>query len=180
MNKITKAFAGTVAASALAASTTSPAIAGDRYDDRGINAGEVIAGALIIGGIAAVLSNRNNRDDRYYDRRDGRYGYDDRYNRRGNYRRTSSRQAVNRCIKRAERRANRMFGNARVTEVRDIDRTRYGYKVRGRIEVSDGYRGRGYNRGYRRGYGGYDRGKFTCYFERGRVADIRYKGLGRR
>ena len=56
-----------------------------RHHD-GISAGDVIAGALIIGGIAAVASaasSRNRYDDRYRDR--GRGWGDDRYDDRGGY-----------------------------------------------------------------------------------------------
>ena len=47
-----------------------------------------------------------------------------------------------------------------MTRIRDVDRTRRGFKVKGRIEVEG-------QRGYARGHGnrGYDRGKFTCYFD---------------
>ena len=78
-------------------------------------------------------------------------------------------------------------GYAKVTDIRDIDRTRYGYRVKGRLTVQDNYnRGnRGYNSRYNRydrGYGNnynrsYDKGKFTCYVERGRVVDINFRGL---
>ncbi|MEE9434742.1 MAG: hypothetical protein V3V15_10945 [Sphingorhabdus sp.] len=190
MRKFGKALVGAAAAAAMAVSAT-PALAKHRDDDK-ISAGDVIAGAVILGGIAAILTSKNRRDGRDYDRsrRGNRgYGYDDGYN--NNYRRRGSRRAVKRCIRRAENRASR-YGNAKVTEIRDIDRTRYGYKIRGRIIVNNGYRGRGYNNynhnrrgnGYgnynhsRRGYGRNDRGKFTCYVERGRVVDVRYKGLG--
>ena len=67
-----------------------------------------------------------------------------------------------------------------MTQIRDVDDTRYGWRVKGRIVV-DGQRGyhrsrydrydRRYDRNYR-GYGDQDRGKFTCYIERGRVAGV--------
>src|SRR5688572_18591675 len=96
MKTITKALVGTVAAGAVAMTSASPAFARDR--DNGISTGEVIAGALILGGIAAVVASSNN-NDRY----DGRYdrSYDDRYGdyNSGDYRRGygnnySSRDAV--------------------------------------------------------------------------------------
>ena len=167
MTRIKKAFVGAAAATAMAVSAT-PAAAKDRYDNDKIGAGEIIAGALIIGGIAAVLSSKDSKDDRYYSR--DRRGYNNGYG-YGN-KRVGSRKAVNRCVRRAERGASR-YGRANVTQIRDIKRTRYGYRVKGRIEVSDGYRGGRYNRGYR----DIDRGKFTCFVDQGRVADIRYKGL---
>ena len=52
MKTISKALIGTVAAGAMALSA-SPAAARDRHDD-GIDAGDIIAGALVIGGIAAA------------------------------------------------------------------------------------------------------------------------------
>jgi len=75
---------------------------------------------------------------------------------------------VNRCVRAAERGAT-AYGRANVTDIRDIDRTRYGYRVKGRILVQQG-RDR-----YRRG--GSDKGNFTCYIEGNRVSDVRYSGL---
>src|SRR5690606_22245511 len=94
-------------------------------DRDGIGAGEIIAGALIIGGIAAVAASASNNRDRY------RGGYD--YGRYGN-----SRQAVDQCVRAAQSTANRYSygGGARVTDIRDIDRKRDGYDVKGRIAVN--------------------------------------------
>ena len=69
------------------------------------------------------------------------------------------------------------YSRADVTQINNIDRTRNGYRVTGKLVVQDGYRGRnerGYDRGYERGY---DKGRFTCYVERGRVIDVDYRGL---
>ena len=75
-----------LAAAAMLATSASPAMARHYHRDRGIDAGDVIAGVLIIGGIAAVASaaTKNNRDrqrtrypDRYPDYR-GDYRYPDR------------------------------------------------------------------------------------------------------
>ena len=198
MTKITKALIGTAAATAMAVSAT-PAVArhGGHHDNDKITAGEVIAGAVILGGIAAILtSGKKNRsyddrsyDDRGYDNRGYSHGgYDSGYDNYNNgYRRDGSRAAVERCVRKAENWASR-YGNAKVTEIRDIERTRYGYQVKGKIIVRDSYRGRGYgnyNRGGYGNYGGkgygynnYNDGKFTCYVERGRVVDVQYRGLG--
>ncbi len=166
-----------VAASALV-SFAAPAEARDRYryrDNDGISAGEVIAGALVIGGLAAILSDndrydRDYRYDRYDDYRGG--GYDRGYN--YSYRQGTSRAAVNQCVSAVENWASR-YSRSDVTRIQDIDRTRYGYRVTGNLVVQDGWRGRDrYNYGYDRGY---DRGRFTCYVERGRVVDIDYRGL---
>ena len=149
------------------------------YDDR-IDAGDVIAGAIIIGGLAAILSSNDGRyGGRYndgYNRYNDGWGYDRR-------RYGGSRDAVNRCINAAERRAG-YGGRANVTEITDIDRVRGGYEVRGRIVVQDGYRGGyydrsyDYGRSYGRGYDrGYDRGSFTCVTRYGQIDGLRLNGL---
>lgn len=62
---------GAVAATALTAASVTPAQARDR-NDGGIGAGEIIAGAVVIGGIAALAGAFDgNRHDR-------RYAYNDR------------------------------------------------------------------------------------------------------
>jgi len=176
MNTIGKALIGTAAAGAMTLASATPAMARDHRDGDGISAGEVIAGALVLGGIAAVVASANNRDDRYdrYDRR-----YDDRYGDRYGYSsRYSSRQAVEQCVRAAEATANRYSrGHARVTDVRDIDRTRDGYRVKGTLIVNE--RNRGWSRDYNyRGQGrDYDRGGFSCYVRNGRVVDVDYSGI---
>ena len=181
MTKLNKAIVGTLAAGAMAVGSATPAAAQDyRYDrdDDGIGAGEIIAGAVVLGGLAAILGSGNR--DRYYDRdyryndsryRDRNYRYNNTYNRRGN-----SRQAVDQCVRTAEREARRYGGTqAEVYEIRDIDRKRDGYKVKGRIAVRDGYGS--YRRGYRNA--GWDEGKFTCEVRYGRVADLDFSGIRR-
>jgi hypothetical protein len=171
MKFMTKSLLGAGAAAAALVSVAAPAQARDRYDrDRdGISAGEIIAGAVVLGGLAAVLSAGNN--DRYY----SGDNYD--YNRNA-YRGGNSRVAVNQCVTSVERWANG-YNRSEVTQVRDIQRTRYGYRVKGNVVVQDG--GRAYGSGYRNarnGYArGYDKGRFTCTVEWGRVVDIDYKGL---
>ncbi len=179
MNTITKALAkgtvATVAAGAMALASATPAMARDRHDD-GIDAGDIIAGALIIGGIAAVAGSIGN--DRGYNGTYGgpyngndRYGYD--YNRYGN-----SRSAVQQCVNAAQRDlARRGFRGTRVTDIRDIDRKRDGYRVKGTLVVNE--RGSGWNRDYNYRYGGrdYDKGRFSCDVRYGRVVDLDYSGL---
>lgn len=163
-----KAAIGLAAAGAMAL-TASPAAARDRYhhrDDDGISAGEIIAGAVVIGGLAALLSSKRDRydyDDRYRDRYDGRYGYDQR-------RYGGSRAAVNRCVRAVERNSRR-YGRTDVTQITDVDRKKGGYRVKGRVVVRDGYNGRWGRNGY------YDRGKFKCDVRYGRVQDIDFSGL---
>ncbi len=175
---LTKGALGTVAAGAMALATATPAQANDRYDRDGVSAGDVIAGAVIIGGIAALagaFDNDDRRDRRYRDRdyRGDRYNHRGNYN-RGHFRRGGGRNAVERCIRRAERQAQRFGGYryANVTQIRDVDRTRYGFRVRGRIQV-EGLQGRGYGYGNR----GFDRGRFTCYVERGSRPQIDFRGI---
>ncbi|GGD90619.1 hypothetical protein GCM10011515_07870 [Tsuneonella deserti] len=182
MKTISKALVGTVAAGAMALASATPAMARDRHDD-GIDAGDIIAGALVIGGIAAVASSigKDRYNDygyngtyggpyygggRYDDRYGDRYGYN--YNRYGN-----SRQAVQQCVNAAQRSAR----GARVTDIRDIDRNRYGYRVKGTVIVNE--RGRGWGRDYNYRYNGrnYDQGRFTCDVQYGRVVDLDFSGL---
>jgi hypothetical protein len=174
---LTKAVVGAAATGAML--SAAPAIARDRDRDRdSISAGEIIAGAVIIGGLAAIFSG-NDRDDygRYGDRRyDDRNGYDRGGYDRGNYgydyrRHGNARQAVNQCVRDVEYRSGR-WGRTDVTEIRDIDRRRDGYIVKGRVVVRDGYGGRYGRDGY------YDRGKFSCFVRYGRVQDVRFSGLG--
>ncbi len=169
---LTKGALGTVAAGAMALATATPAAANDRHRDRGVDAGDVIAGALIIGGIAAIAGafdgdgDRNYRDRRHRDRnyRDNRGYHNDGF--RG---RRGAEQAIERCIRTAERQARRFGGwrFADVTQIRDVDRTRFGFRIRGRMEVQGNqFRGRNF-----------DRGRFTCYVERGNRAQIDFSGI---
>ena len=183
MKTLSKALLGTIAAGAMVASSATPALADDQGRN-GVSVGDIIAGALIIGGIAAVASasNRNNggyRDNRGYDNRgyDDGYGYnragygnnDDYYNNNGgNYGndydrnsqwRSNPRQAVERCIAAAERYAGNRGLRADVTDIRQVKDTRYGFEVKGRIAVQGN--NRGWNRGdsnYGQGWGGDYRG----------------------
>lgn len=176
---LAKASVTTLAAGAMAMTSAAPAAARDRHHGDGISAGEVIAGAVILGGIAAVLSS--GKKDRYYDRdyryNDRHYGYNDNF-RRGR----GSRAAIEKCVRAVERDARRAgYRFADVTQIRDVDRERRGWEVKGRLVV-DGQRGYGYRYrdAYRyndRHYRGSDSGKFTCDVRRGRVVDIDYRGI---
>lgn len=139
---------GAVAATALTAASVTPAMARDDRDrgrDRdGIGAGEIIAGAVVLGGIAALAGAFDG--DRW-DRGDRR----DRWDRGGWGFAGGPRAAVERCVRGAENQARRFGGYrfADVIDVNDIDRTRDGFRVRGRIEVGGGWQRA-------------DRGRFTC------------------
>lgn len=108
----------------------------------GIDAGDVLAGVLIVGGIAAIASaasnsqrNRDYRDDRY--RNDYRYRSDEdsyRY-RRGDNRYTAGSgidNAVDMCIGAIER-------DVRVDSVDSVDRDASGWLVTGTIYNGDGF-----------------------------------------
>ena len=138
MKAVSKMITGAAAAALVTITAAAPAEARhrDRWDrDRGVDAGDIITGIAVLGGIAAV-TNALGRDAGRYG-----YGYRDRY--RGGYS-----AAVNSCGYEAER-----IGRGRV-RITDVDRTGSDrYRVRGVIE-SDRY---GYDRGYDRSYGRYDR-----------------------
>lgn len=180
------------AATAAIISAAVPAQANDgRYRGRdGIDAGDVIAGALVIGGLAAIAS-AGSQQDRNYGRYDDRHYDDRRYDDRG-YRHEDygyfrngygSRSAVNQCVRAAEQEARR-YGRARITDVTSIYRIRGGYEVRGRLVVAGGYyRGRDHDRWDRHGYrydrygNDYDKGRFSCVTRYGGVDSVRLGGL---
>lgn len=187
MNNRTKAFVGTAAAAAMMVSAAAPAAANDAYENGKhkdkISAGEVIAGVAILGGIAAILASDkhdNRGHDRGYDRgydrghNNGHHGnhHNGRHNSyQGGYY-NPARQATQLCINSVE--YGSRYNAKKVTDIRDIERTRYGYRVKGRLAVKEAAYG-GY--GYNRGYANYDSGRFTCYVEHGRVVDVDYSGI---
>lgn len=113
------------------------------------------------------------------------YGYDNhRGDRNGHghgWNRDSSRQAVAACSRVAERQVSRnAYGRARVTDIRDVRDTRWGYEVRGRLALHSrdrGWNDRGYGHGWRDDYRRHDTGSFTCRVERGRVAYLDIDGI---
>ena len=90
-----------------------------RHHNRGVSAGDVIAGLAIIGIIAAIAgaaSKSNNRNR----------GYNGNIN--------SEDQAADACASRVEQR----YGNsARVRGIDDVQRTNEGYYVRGTVDTND-------------------------------------------
>jgi hypothetical protein len=191
MKTITKTLVGTVAAGAMALTAAAPAAAQDWRRDRdrgGIDVGDVIAGAVILGGIAAVAGaiggDRDGYDGRYYNGRDYNDRYNDRYYNKGN-----PEQAIELCVRTAEREAQRRGFRADVVDIRDIDRNNRGYTVKGRIAVNQYGRtwrhgqpnyGGGWNndyRGWNQSMRGYDSGNFTCKTEYNRVRHLDYSGI---
>lgn len=198
MKIISKAVVGTIAAGAMVIASASPAFAGHRDGDK-ISVGDVIAGALIIGGIVAVASaaGRNDRDGRYgsygyrpddgRDDDDGGYEYGG-YGNSGGYR-GSPRQAIAQCVRSAEQYAGSRYGRADVTDIREVRDSHYGWQIKGRIAVSGRHGGWQRDQGnYGSGWGGdyrgwnptmrgYDSGSFRCKVERGRVVDLDLYGI---
>lgn len=119
-----------------------------------VDAGDVLAGVLIIGGIAAIASaasdskrRENYRDERYRDTRD--YDRDRRTTRRSSGSGRGIDGAVDQCLAEIER-------DVRVDRVDSVDRTSDGWRVTGRIFNGD---------------------RFTCTIdENGRIEDVDYGG----
>jgi hypothetical protein len=142
MKALSKIMTGAAVAALTTVAAATPAQAQYRYDrhydrDGGIDAGDIIAGVAILGGIAAVAAAiGDNDDDRYDNRRYGTYGYG--YGHQG----YGEGAAINACRYEAARYGR---GEVRVT---DVDRRgSRSYRVRGVID----------------GYGGYDRGRYDRY-----------------
>lgn len=179
MKAISKTMLGAGAAAVAALSFAAPAQAQysryDRYDRGrgGIDAGDILTGVAILGGIAAVTSAIGRDDGRYG------YGYGNRYRNNYNY-------AVQACAQEAQR-----MGRGQV-QILDVDRTGNDrYRVRGIVQAGyGGYGGYGYDRGYDsrydrgysrdggnyygRNYGNYGRDDFTCTARgNGRITDFR-------
>ena len=162
MKAVSKIITGAAAAALLTVSAASPAEAQYRRDrDRGIDAGDVITGVAILGGIAAIASAIGNDGNRYG------YGYRNRY-------RDGYSAAVQACGYEAERYSR---GQVRIT---DVDRRgNDSYRVRGVVEGGYDRYDRGYDRRRDRDYGRYDydrndRDGFTCIARgNGRVQDFR-------
>lgn len=92
------------------------------------------------------------------------------------------RRAVDICSRVAERSVRRQgYDRANVFDIRDVRDTRWGYEVRGRLEVREHGGWHGGWRGDRHGWGGHDRfrdtGSFRCRFERGRVVALDIDGI---
>src|SRR5688572_17815709 len=101
MKAISKTMLGAGVAALAAVSFAAPAEA--RHRDRGIDAGDIMTGIAVIGGIAAITSAIGRDGNRYG------YGYRNRYSGGYNY-------AVQSCASEAQR-----MGRGRV-QITDVDR----------------------------------------------------------
>jgi len=145
---------------------------GHRHND-GIDAGDVVAGLLVIGGIAAIASaasnsNKDREADDYRYREpypDQRYDYPDRgydYSQppqgdyRGSYSGGGIDNAVNQCVDQVER------GQDRVASVDNASRTADGWNISGQLDRGGGFSCRIDNSGRIRGVdvGGADSGGY--------------------
>ena len=165
MKAVSKILTGAAAAALLATTAATPASAQYRRD-RGIDAGDIITGVAVLGGIAAIASAIGNDGNRYG------YGYRNRYRNDYTY-------AVNACGREAER-----YGRGRV-QITDVDRRgNNSYRVRGVIGGGYDRYDRGYDRRYDRDYGRYDydrgdRDGFTCTARgNGRITNFRISDRG--
>ena len=144
-------------------------IDGETYDrhrryrhrrDRGISAGDVLAGVLIIGGIAAVASAASNADRNDREVRNRRYrGADYPYReRRGDSRYAASDSGLDRAVSMCVREIER---DVRIETVDNVSRTGAGWSVSGRLYDGSGFTCRIDNNGridavdYGTGSGGY-------------------------
>lgn len=108
---------------------------GRRHRDRGISTGDVIAGVLVLGAIAAIATtgpkrSRDTYDERYPRRAPARADYrrDDRNSDSGIDR------AVDMCVDQVER------GSARIDSVDNAARGRDGWRVSGQMADGDAWR----------------------------------------
>jgi len=108
-----------------------------RYRDR-IDAGDVLAGVLILGGIAAIASAANRGTREREDRYPGRWPDEDgtRYRTPGDYERSESRgmdRAVDMCVAELEQRSGR------VGTVDGANRDRDGWRISGELDNGRAY-----------------------------------------
>ena len=166
MTRKTSRFAAVLTSVAAFSMIATPALAGHswgggyRHRDR-VDAGDVITGILIIGGIAAIASaaSNNNTKQKRYERRsdDGRYE-DDRNSRdyagddRPQWQEGSGiNGAINRCLSEVGR------GSGQGAEVDSVNRDGDGWRVSGRASG----------------------GEFSCSIDRdGRVRNVNVGGRG--
>lgn len=122
-----------------------------RHHDR-IDAGDVLLGAILLGGIVAVASAASKDRGRNED-----WGRD------------GERAAVEQCADAAEREAQSRERDARVTDITDVQRSGEAYRVRGVID----YRSEDDDSDDRRWDDYRDNSRFTCIVRYGRIQDLR-------
>jgi hypothetical protein len=138
-----------------------------------ISKSKALVGALVTGAMAVFAAAPALAGDGFgYGGGHGRHGW----NGGGN-----THRAVEMCSRVAERQASRhAYGRARVTDIRDVRDTRWGFEVRGKLAVhsrNHGWRDNRWGYGYRDGYRNRDTGSFKCVVERGRVAYLDFDGI---
>ncbi len=162
MRRLTKTILATAAAATLATGMAAPASArdfGGRYyggHHHGSGFGNFLAGALVVGTVAAIASSAARKDrgyDRSYPPPPPGYGYNESFGDDDN--------GLTACAATAEREAQRYTrDNARVVDIRAVDNSGRNTRFTGRVEVADD----GYSGG-----GRHDSARFTCTAEYGRV-----------
>lgn len=106
-----------------------------RYRRNRIDGGDVLAGVLILGGIAAIASAAKKSDDRRYRDRDYSRPYPDRRGDDWNSQYDDTRgidRAVNTCVDEVER-------NARIETVDTVNRSARGWEVTGTLYNREGW-----------------------------------------
>ncbi|WP_202131677.1 hypothetical protein [Aurantiacibacter rhizosphaerae] len=109
---------------------------GYRHRNRGVDAGDVVAGVVVLGALAAIIGSSNKDRDRdyRYDRRD-RVRYDDRRDRNhGNYESSGVESAVDMCVDQVE------YADKRVENVDEAQRSASGWNVSGTLSTGQSWR----------------------------------------
>ncbi|API60775.1 hypothetical protein BSL82_17040 [Tardibacter chloracetimidivorans] len=159
MRHMPRTLLSAATAALLATSVASPADARRyRHHDRGVDLGDLIVGAVIIGGIAVLASEMGKARDK-----DGTIFGGDR-NRGGD---TES-AAVSACTDAAEIRASQSGRIGRVSDIGDVETDGDRVRVRGTVEYggSGGWGDRNDRDDWR------DRVRFTCTYSDGRVDGV--------
>jgi hypothetical protein len=152
MNRKTTGFRALLLSAAALSMVATPAMAnhnwgwGGRHHRDRVDAGDVLTGILIIGGIAAIASAASNnkkrqrtdrRDDRYPDDRNQRdYANDDRpewQEQQGPETGGGINSAINRCMSEVSR------GSSRVQDVDSVAREGDGWRVMGRTSSGSSF-----------------------------------------
>ncbi|MEZ5682082.1 MAG: hypothetical protein R3E14_12405 [Erythrobacter sp.] len=106
-----------------------------RYRRHRVDGGDILAGVLILGGIAAIASAAKNSQDRRYRDRDYRRPYPEQPRGDWGYQNNDARgidRAIDTCVNEVER-------NARIETVDTVNRNARGWEVTGTIYNGDGW-----------------------------------------